>query len=520
MKKFTLFLLLFVVNVLAVKAQNTNEQLLASARKSYHEGQMQTTLACYAAVDSVVPLANYTDLWNYYVSSVIMRDSARCKDLLFRLVQSNGLGKDGPEFFFFKNWKIQSVPYWHEVDSLLDVVQSQKCRPFIDSLEIMVQADQAIRYEDLSQEETWKRMSVIDSTNTAKLVSLIEQYGFPTWDLVGRRASQNAWLIAQHSQTILPWFLKRYRIEVRNNNADADCLALMEDRFRTQEGLPQLYGSQLFGSSGFFPIANVDEVDDRRFSMGLGPINEYAKGFDLDSVVVAAHFYDYHYYYVNLGKALENILNGDYAKTIQFLHPGSLHYPFPWDLKLLCDAYLSEKDTLNAVATARRMVLCGSRLDEDNLLSGFLRDSVAKDYETLVEEYRLQLDCKANVLFDSTQSFDEIRNLLDTKRFPRYNVDAWNNVIPSIIRKHAGQVSESDYLEFFDWLYGQVAVGNYHLFDCAELYDEVYCRLFGRSYFGQKAFDEEVPLFEPENVEQRRAEILLPPLEVCKRLDH
>lgn len=215
MKKFTLFLLLFVVNALAVKAQNTNEQLLASARKSYHEGQMQTALACYAAVDSVAPLANYSDLWNYYVSSVIMQDSVRCKDLLFRLVLSNGLEKGSPEFFFFENWKMQSVPYWREVDSLLDVVQSQKCQPFIDSLEIMAKADQTIRYEDLSQEETWKRISVIDSTNTAKLVSLIEQYGFPTWDLVGRQASRNAWLIAQHSQTILPWFLKRYGTETK-----------------------------------------------------------------------------------------------------------------------------------------------------------------------------------------------------------------------------------------------------------------------------------------------------------------
>ena len=159
------------------------------------------------------------------------------------------------------------------------------------------------------------------------------------------------------------------------------------------------------------------------------------------------------------------------------------------------------------------MVLCGYRLEEDTLLDGFLRDSVAKKYEALVEEYRLQLDDKTNALFDSTQTFNELKELLDAKQHPRYSIDAWNNIIPFIIKKHAEQVSESDYLEFFDWLCKQVIIGNYHLFDYAELYDEVYCRLFGKSYYGQKTFGKEVPLFEEEKVNARRGEIQLPSIE-------
>ena len=390
---------------------------------------------------------------------------------------------------------------------------AQSCQSFVDSLNAMVARDQAIRMAPWS-EENIQKMDVIDSTNTAHLKALIAQYGFPTWGLVGYAASGQAWLIAQHSNPeFLAEFLKSYRKAVKENNAEKTNLALMEDRHRMNEGLPQLYGSQLFGHNAFFPIANIDGIDERRQSMGLEPIKEYARRFNLDTIVVADFFLDYHsYYYLNLKNAFDAYWEGDYPKTIRSF--GTLHYPFPRDLKLLCDAYLASNDTLKAVATARKMVLCGYRLKNDTLLNGLLRDSVAKEYAALVEEYRLQLDNKTNALFDSMQSFNAIKELLDFKQHPRYSIDAWNNIIPFIIQKHAEQVSESDYLKFFDWLYKQVIIGNYHLFDYAELYDEVYCRLFGKSYYGQKTFDKEVPLFEEEMVNERRREIQLPSIEV------
>ena len=122
--------------------------------------------------------------------------------------------------------------------------------------------------------------------------------------------------------------------------------------------------------------------------MGLEPIKDYAKKFNLDTVVVADFFMDFLYYYSNLNMAFEACSVGDFAKTVYSF--GTSHYPFPRDLKLLCDVYLASNDTLKAVATAKKMVLCGYRLEEDALLDGFLRDSVAREYDALVEEYRLQ----------------------------------------------------------------------------------------------------------------------------------
>jgi hypothetical protein len=70
-------------------------------------------------------------------------------------------------------------------------------------------------------------------------------------------------------------------------------LALVEDRILTFQNKPQLYGSQLHtnqetGKMEFFPILDEAHVDERRASMELGPIAEYAKGFGLEYVPVKA----------------------------------------------------------------------------------------------------------------------------------------------------------------------------------------------------------------------------------------
>lgn len=476
------------------------------AKKSY--------MNLYSIVGSQM---EFEDLKDFFFSAEKSHDTLLSKKLLFDIVNSNRFERRVLNKVLTSEFEMRNRTYWKSIDSIICLREreQEKYRPYIDSIAIMCKDDLEIRSRAPSEEQ-WRQIAAVDSANTAKLKRLIAQYGFPTWSLVGYAASAQAWQIAQHSNpAFLGEFLKLYRKAVKENDAEKSKLALMEDRHRMNEGRPQLYGSQLFGLNAFFPIANIHGVDERRQAMELEPIKEYAKKFNLDTIVVADFFLDYHYYYVNLNTAFEAYSEGDYPKAISSF--GTLHYPFPRDLKLLCDAYLANNDTLKAVATAKKMVLCGYRLKENTLLDGFLRDSVASEYEALVEEYHLQLDDKANALFDSTQSFHEIKELLDTKHYPRYSVDAWNNHIPNMIRKHAGQVSENDYIEFFNWLYGQVIIGNYHLFDYASMYDEVHHRLFGCLYFGQLLLDS-VSIYQEDDVSERRSSINLPDLNIWHQL--
>lgn len=63
-------------------------------------------------------------------------------------------------------------------------------------------------------------------------------------------------------------------------------LTLLEDRVLIGKGKKQVYGSQVTreketGEVHFCAIEDVDHVDQRRASMGLGPLAEYARHFGI-----------------------------------------------------------------------------------------------------------------------------------------------------------------------------------------------------------------------------------------------
>lgn len=259
---------------------------------AYWSEDFQTAYSLYSKLDSIEPIGGFYDLWYYYVTAEIGRHPLKSKELLFRLV-AKGLDKGGPEQMFFHSIGLFKRSYWTELDSLMSLGESKRCQPFIDSLAAMAEIDQAIRREPWS-EENRQKMNAIDSTNTAKLEALIAQYGFPTWKLVGREGSHNAWLIAQHSHALLPWYLTQLRQAVQENNADNYDLAYMEDRFLMYQGRPQIYGSQMSWRivaddtiKGFYPIVDVEHVNERRLPVGLCPIEFISRTYlGTDSIII------------------------------------------------------------------------------------------------------------------------------------------------------------------------------------------------------------------------------------------
>lgn len=388
---------------------------------------------------------------------------------------------------------------------------------FIDTLAIMAQLDQDIRKEPESEDKFY-RIDIVDSTNTATLKDLIAKYGFPSWKLVGKQGAFNAWLIAQHSdKQFLAWYLKQYRKAVENNDADKSCLALMEDRNRTNEGRPQLYGSQLIGQE-FFPIGNPKELDLRRESMGLCPIKDYTKNFGLDSVIIGSYFNDYQTYYypnyLNLCKQYSVFLqNTEVLNDCEF-YPDNITYDFPRDIELFALFLYDKGFSVMAIHYARKMILCGQCLNDEWYLPQYIIDSVSINYEDLRLDYERQISKDDDLMLKSITSFDTLVKTLDEGSYPRYMIDAWNNHIKNLIYEKSITLTESDYQSFFEWLYNQVERGNYHLFEYAELYDEVYYRLYGKPFYGQKSFDDDIHNVDVEKVNQRRVKIKLPTLEV------
>ncbi len=121
-----------------------------------------------------------------------------------------------------------------------------------------------------------------DAARTARLAEILDEHGWPTYDLVGEDGEDAAWAIAQHSDQD-PAFQQRalglLRVAVAADQASPGNLAYLADRVAVRAGKPQVYGTQVgCGPDGpvpATPIADQAGVDDRRAAAGLGPLADY-----------------------------------------------------------------------------------------------------------------------------------------------------------------------------------------------------------------------------------------------------
>jgi hypothetical protein len=125
------------------------------------------------------------------------------------------------------------------------------------------------------------RMAAVHEKNALRLQEIMAQIGWPTERLVGKRAAEAAWLIAQHA-IAHPQFqrscLEFLAVAAREHLVPAWQPAMLEDRIRVFEGRPQLYGTQLepdeHGNMRPYTIEDPEGVDERRRAVSLEPLAE------------------------------------------------------------------------------------------------------------------------------------------------------------------------------------------------------------------------------------------------------
>ncbi len=121
-----------------------------------------------------------------------------------------------------------------------------------------------------------------DAARTARLSEILDEFGWPTFDLVGEDGEDAAWVIAQHSD-LDPEFQERalelLREAVEDGQASPGNLAYLEDRILVGRGDPQIYGTQIRcgpdGPMPATPIADEANVEERRIAADLQPLSEY-----------------------------------------------------------------------------------------------------------------------------------------------------------------------------------------------------------------------------------------------------
>jgi hypothetical protein len=128
-----------------------------------------------------------------------------------------------------------------------------------------------------------KKQEVIDKKNMKRLEEIVDRYGWPTISMVGKEASEAAFLIVQHADlSSQKKYFPLLKAAVARKEARPDHAAMMEDRILMGEGKKQIYGTglrtdDLTKELKLWPIENEEEVDARRAAVGLPPMAQYLK---------------------------------------------------------------------------------------------------------------------------------------------------------------------------------------------------------------------------------------------------
>jgi hypothetical protein len=179
-----------------------------------------------------------------------------------------------------------------------DAAEAKLNKPLIAQLDTIFKDDQKYRiqmdtiitkygWESPQMQAHIELMKRIDSINLVKVKNIIDRYGWLGSDVVGGTGNLTLFLVIQHADlTTQEKYLPVMREAVKKGNARAENLALLEDRVALRRGKRQTYGSQvdLDKETNLYyvlPLNDPDNVDVRRASVGLGPLAEYVKQWQI-----------------------------------------------------------------------------------------------------------------------------------------------------------------------------------------------------------------------------------------------
>ncbi|MEU2926683.1 DUF6624 domain-containing protein [Streptomyces sp. NPDC007251] len=137
--------------------------------------------------------------------------------------------------------------------------------------------------DDPAEQLAWRRLT---ARHGDRLGEIMEEYGWPTADMVGEDAARAAWLIAQHADRQLD--IQRRALQLMEQAVSAGSvgpreLAFLRDRTRVNEGRMQIYGTQIAGVKDGVPVPwpceEPERMDELRAEAGIEPFDEYVATF-------------------------------------------------------------------------------------------------------------------------------------------------------------------------------------------------------------------------------------------------
>lgn len=197
--------------------------------------------------------------------------------------------KDFLNLYKFKKWDHvvekarRNEEKKQKLSSKLDTVlkSDQQYRLMLDSIR------QHFGSTSMEMKTLLSSITRVDSVNFVKVSELIDSIGWPGYNQAGHDGALAVFLVIQHSSLstqlkYLPLLIK----SARKGEAAWQNFALLQDRILISQGEKQTYGTQVkfvmeTKKHEFLPIEDEKDLNKRRASVGLQPIEEYAKLFNI-----------------------------------------------------------------------------------------------------------------------------------------------------------------------------------------------------------------------------------------------
>ncbi len=297
MKNLITFILIAVTSY-TLQAQ-TYKEYVQKADSCYRVKDYKLSVVYYEKAFSKEH-TNITDLYNGACSAALSNQSKNAFKWL-DLAINNGyenlshLKKDSDLDSLHPNEDWQNVLI--KLQKKLEVIEANYDKTLQKELLAIYDLDQDIRkdfiiiYDDPKSDKKkidsiGKIMSYKDSLNLIKVTKILDEKGWVGKNIVGTQANKTLFLVIQHSDIKTQQkYLPMMRDAVKKGNAEASSLALLEDRVALRERHKQIYGSQISmipGKEAFvLPLEDPDNVDKRRAAVGLGPIADYVKKWNI-----------------------------------------------------------------------------------------------------------------------------------------------------------------------------------------------------------------------------------------------
>ncbi|WP_336515981.1 DUF6624 domain-containing protein [Pollutibacter soli] len=178
-------------------------------------------------------------------------------------------------------------PEYAEITRALDSINrlDQGGREKSESIQLHYKNDTAKLRQEL--EQLWKQIHIQDSMNQVAVMKILDTEGWLGPREIGEDANSTLFLVIQHADLpIQEKYLPMMKTAVQNKKAKPSQLALLEDRVALRKGKKQLYGSQIGWDmirNDYYvqPLEDPDHVDERRASMGLPPMAEYVRYWNM-----------------------------------------------------------------------------------------------------------------------------------------------------------------------------------------------------------------------------------------------